>query len=831
MKISCGTSLLVTAVLTAGFTTTAMGQVNDECSGALTLPSGVAVSFDTTNATNSADPVPSDTQCAATFLGWGTTNKDVWFKFTPSEGGTVDLSTCATGSFDTSIVLYSGSCGSLTQIACNGDGTGLTGCQGFYSFINDFAVSAGTTYYLRLGGYNDATTGVDSGPGAVTMTFTAVAAGCPSANNCAQVNTTPGCSDTACCTNVCAANPLCCDIAWDQSCVDAAVQLCGIFAYSCQAPAPGIANDCAINATVFSGDSVFADVSNVGCNTDGPNHLGANCASGNDFFFNDRWWRVQAQANGSMRVNTCNATTYDSKVAVYNMGTNPATFDFNTLNTAIIGCNDDGPADCAVSGVFPSDLSVNVVQGNWYLVRLATYDNPGVATLRVDMPEPCALPAQTGVSSEACGAATNNGCNAGGATEDITLGSRIRGTIFTAVDPVTGGNTRDTDFYRLVVTQPSQVTMKIFSASFVTGLIMQGDIAAANCAGISILSTASGSCPATATACLNPGTYYVFVAPQVFTGIPCGSGAFNDYVVELTSAPANCPVIADQTCTNPGANTFASSTAAAGGGLVACAVNPAFPNCAQGGSTVNSFARPMPAGAVGGAITCIDFGVFAVRRGTNAGNTACANFASDLPLPAKIGVYRDIDGGAPRNKIVTAGDGNDLQFIGERDVLIPGGAYVANIDFDPPLCIAPASGQPAGNIVVIMDCPDLNGVGQTPTIPDNAGYGVRAGGGTVAGQASGTYIRLSCADAAGAYVLAESLGATFTAQWIVTFKGNFAGCASPCPTDIDGNGSTGASDLSALLNGWGTSSPDLNGDGVVGAADLSALLNGWGACP
>jgi hypothetical protein len=260
-------------------------------------------------------------------------------------------------------------------------------------------------------------------------------------------------------------------------------------------------------------------------------------------------------------------------------------------------------------------------------------------------------------------------------------------------------------------------------------------------------------------------------------------------------------------------------------------VNPAFPNCAQGGTTVNSFARPMPAGAVGGAITCLDFGVFAVRRGTNAGNTACASFASDLPLPAKIGVYRDIDGGAPRNKIVTAGDGNDLELIGERDVLIPGGAYVANIDFDPPLCIAPASGQPAGNIVVIMDCPDLNGVGQTPTIPDNAGYGVRAGGGTVAGQGSGTYVRLSCADAAGAYVLAESLGATFTAQWIVTFKGNFAGCASPCPTDIDGNGSTGASDLSALLNGWGSNSPDLNGDGVVGAADLSALLNGWGACP
>jgi len=130
-----------------------------------------------------------------------------------------------------------------------------------------------------------------------------------------------------------------------------------------------------------------------------------------------------------------------------------------------------------------------------------------------------------------------------------------------------------------------------------------------------------------------------------------------------------------------------------------------------------------------------------------------------------------------------------------------------------------------------MDCPDLYTVGATPSIPDQSGYGIRAGGGTVTGQGSGTYVRLSCADAAGAYVQAETLGATFTAQWIVTFKGNFAGCAAPCPTDLNGDGSTGSADLSVLLNAWGGTSPDLNGDGVVGSADLSVMLNAWGACP
>jgi hypothetical protein len=823
MKIFSGTSLLVTAVLTAGFTTTAMGQVaNDECSGAISLTAGVPVNFDTTNATASADAAPTDAQCAGTFLDWGTGNKDVWFKYTAAQGGTIDITTCFPGGFDTSIVLYSGSCGALTQVACNGDGAVDGGCQQFYSKISAFGVSAGSTYYLRVGGWN----GVEFGAAAVTLSFTPAGAGCPAAGGCGVVHANPGCEDAACCTLVCNANPLCCEIGWDATCVQNAVDLCGIFVYQCNQPA--FPNDCATNATVFTGDSVFPNVSNVGCNTDGPKHSTSTCNSGNDVFLNDRWYRAQAVANGSMRVNTCNESNYDTKVAVYNMGTNPAAFDFNTLPTALVGCNDDGSTECQVNATFASDLTVTVAQGNWYLVRLATYDLPGVATLKIDMPEPCALPAQTGVESEACGAATNNGCNGTGQSEDITLGSRIRGTIFTGTDPATGNNTRDTDFYRLVIEQPSEVSMKIYAGTFVTGLILQGDISVAGCTAVSVLSTATGNCPSTATACLNPGTYYVFVASQGFTGLPCGSG-LNDYVVELTSTPANCPVVLDQVCANPGANTFASSTAVAGGGIVACGVNPAFPNCGTGGTTVNSFARPMPAGAVGGAITCIDFGVFSVRRAANAANTACANFASDLPLPSKIGVYADIDGGAPRNKIVTAGDGNDLQLIAERDVLIPGGAYVANLDFNPPLCIASA---PAGsNIVLIMDCPDLYTAGQTPSIPDQAGYGIRAGGNPVTGQGSGTYVRLSCADAAGAYVLAETLGATFTAQWIVTFKGNFAGCAAPCPTDLNGDGSTGSADLTILLNGWGGASPDLNGDGVVGSADLTILLNGWGACP
>jgi len=62
-----------------------------------------------------------------------------------------------------------------------------------------------------------------------------------------------------------------------------------------------------------------------------------------------------------------------------------------------------------------------------------------------------------------------------------------------------------------------------------------------------------------------------------------------------------------------------------------------------------------------------------------------------------------------------------------------------------------------------------------------------------------------------------------------------SGCnySNPCPADLDGNGSVSSSDLSTLLNFWGTNNAtaDLDRSGDVGSADLSILLNAWGNCP
>ena len=60
---------------------------------------------------------------------------------------------------------------------------------------------------------------------------------------------------------------------------------------------------------------------------------------------------------------------------------------------------------------------------------------------------------------------------------------------------------------------------------------------------------------------------------------------------------------------------------------------------------------------------------------------------------------------------------------------------------------------------------------------------------------------------------------------------NLVDDAVPCPADLDGNGSVGASDLATLLAAWGTDGADLSGDTFTDAADLATLLASWGACP
>lgn len=119
----------------------------DECSSPFIAVVGENP-FETYSATPSS-PEPDDSQCPGTYLDWDN-SQDIWFLFTPSSSGSVHFSTCDSSSYDTSMVLYAESC--ENQVACNGDASGETGCQAYYSAI-DYNVQEGTAYYIRIGGW------------------------------------------------------------------------------------------------------------------------------------------------------------------------------------------------------------------------------------------------------------------------------------------------------------------------------------------------------------------------------------------------------------------------------------------------------------------------------------------------------------------------------------------------------------------------------------------------------------------------------------------------------------------------------------------------------
>ena len=52
----------------------------------------------------------------------------------------------------------------------------------------------------------------------------------------------------------------------------------------------------------------------------------------------------------------------------------------------------------------------------------------------------------------------------------------------------------------------------------------------------------------------------------------------------------------------------------------------------------------------------------------------------------------------------------------------------------------------------------------------------------------------------------------------------------PCPADLDGDGSVGVTDLTAVILAWGTPDADVTGDGTTDVQDLVAVINAWGPC-
>ncbi|MCP3917953.1 MAG: hypothetical protein GY711_20595 [bacterium] len=128
-------SLLFTLAATTVLGGAANAQVNDDCSGASTLPLG-ATNYDTSAATLS----PEVWSCA---LGGG---PDLWYSFSAPNTAIYTVETCGS-SYDTALMVFDGSCGALNELACNDDSCAVQ------SSIS-FPANAGDNFFVRVGGWN-----------------------------------------------------------------------------------------------------------------------------------------------------------------------------------------------------------------------------------------------------------------------------------------------------------------------------------------------------------------------------------------------------------------------------------------------------------------------------------------------------------------------------------------------------------------------------------------------------------------------------------------------------------------------------------------------------
>ena len=164
-------------------TTPPVGPANDNCGGAVSL----TVNPTTTCTTSTSGTTVSATQSQAACVGSGA-DDDVWYSFTATASTHIVTVTPGTLS-DAVLQVFSGSCGTLTSLACV-DAT--VGASVETSTLS--GLTAGNTYFVRVHSYSNGTN-----QGTFTICVTTLAP--PSNDNCAgatslTVNAGTTCSST-----------------------------------------------------------------------------------------------------------------------------------------------------------------------------------------------------------------------------------------------------------------------------------------------------------------------------------------------------------------------------------------------------------------------------------------------------------------------------------------------------------------------------------------------------------------------------------------------------------------------------------------------------------
>ena len=240
---------------------------------------------------------------------------------------------------------------------------------------------------------------------------------CGGSGDCYAARLEPGCGNPDCCATVCASDPLCCEKAWDQLCVDAALVMCSPTPPAndhCDAPRPlGLG----IFPFTLAGATASPQPAPAGCLVLGGTTLGA-----------DAWFSLD-DVEGAITISTCGSYGMDSVLLVYE----------GSCGSAAIACGDDN-SQCPSNGS-SSVVSFTAQCDANYLVRVASPSGPagaGQLTIASDQPAcPACVPDLNGdrtvdgldlsVVLSGWGAAGQGDIDGSGAVDGIDLTAILSG--------------------------------------------------------------------------------------------------------------------------------------------------------------------------------------------------------------------------------------------------------------------------------------------------------------------------------------------------------------------------------------------------------------------
>jgi hypothetical protein len=333
------------------------------------------------------------------------------------------------------------------------DGSAAAGQTDFTPFT--YEVDASGDVLVAIYQAWDDGTGLQGGTVTTADTFFTLGGEVPGAcadadGSCAEVHSTPGCTDISCCALVCDAaaggDPFCCEVSWDSTCVDNAIALCGIYIYTCDNPA--YANDCATAPQLMT-NGERADYSTLNANYDGPIISCAAEGGPNVWFLVN----IDEAVDQLLSATTCNDADYDTALTLWDGGPIGSTIDPSNLPNMEVACNDDG-GGCPD---YQSFLVASVTAGNQYLISVSGWQGSvgnGGLTVSWETPDPplppytCDIPGPDTFSQSNTDVLTAGGVACAGGTTTENAYCRI----YSAADM--GNDMFTIDCIRFGVTNP-----------------------------------------------------------------------------------------------------------------------------------------------------------------------------------------------------------------------------------------------------------------------------------------------------------------------------------------------------------------------------------------